>query len=128
LGASIPLPIYDRNQGALQEAKIRFDQKKSKLRSDRNNLISDFNTTYNNLISLSEALKKMNNESIPYAQNAFEIIRDGNLVGRFTILDVLDTQRTLFELQSEYLRTLGNYNIQIVLLERLIGQNIESIK
>jgi cobalt-zinc-cadmium efflux system outer membrane protein len=128
LGASIPLPIYDRNQGALQEAKIRFDQKKSKLRSDRNNLISDFNTTYNNLISLSEALKKLNNESIPYAQNAFEIIRDGNLVGRFTILDVLDTQRTLFELQSEYLRTLGNYNIQIVRLERLIGQNIESIK
>jgi cobalt-zinc-cadmium efflux system outer membrane protein len=128
LGASIPLPIYDRNQGALQEAKIRFDQKKSELRSDRNNLISDFNTTYNNLISLSEALKKLNNESIPYAQNAFEIIRDGNLVGRFTILDVLDTQRTLFELQSEYLRTLGNYNIQIVRLERLIGQNIESIK
>ncbi len=128
LGASIPLPLYDRNQGALQEAKIRFDQKKSELRSDRNNLISDFNTTYNNLISLSEALKKLNNESIPYAQNAFEIIRDGNLVGRFTILDVLDTQRTLFELQSEYLRTLGNYNIQIVRLERLIGQNIESIK
>ncbi len=128
LGASIPLPIYDRNQGALQEAKIRFDKKKSELRSDKNNLISEFNITYNNLISLSEALKKMNNESIPAAQNAFEIIRDGNLVGRFTILDVLDSQRTLFELQSEYLRTLGNYNIQIVRLERLIGQNIESIK
>ena len=75
-----------------------------------------------------EALKKLNTESIPEAQNAFEIIRDGNLVGRFTILDVLDTQRTLFELQSEYLRTLGNYNIQLVQLERLIGQNIESIK
>ncbi len=128
LGASIPLPLYDRNQGALQEAKIRFDQKKSEFRSDKNNLISDFNTAYNNLISLSEALKKLNNESIPYAQNAFEIIRDGNLVGRFTILDVLDTQRTLFELQSEYLRTLGNYNIQLARLERLIGQNIESIK
>jgi cobalt-zinc-cadmium efflux system outer membrane protein len=128
LGASIPLPLYDRNQGALQEAKIRFDQKKSEFRSDKNNLTSDFNTTYNNLISLSEALRKLNDESIPDAQNAFEIIRDGNLVGRFTILDVLDSQRTLFELQSEYLRTLGNYNIQLARLERLIGQNIESIK
>jgi len=128
LGASIPLPIYNRNQGALQEAKIRFDQKKSELRSDKNNLISDFNTTYNNLISFAKALKKLNDESIPDAQNAFEIIRNGNLVGRFTILDVLDSERTLFELQSEYLRTLGNYNIQLARLERLIGQNIESIK
>lgn len=128
LGASIPLPIFNRNQGALQEAKIRFDQKKSELRSDKNNLISDFNTTYNNLISLAKALKKLNDESIPDAQNAFEIIRNGNLVGRFTILDVLDSERTLFELQSEYLRTLGNYNIQLARLERLIGQNIESIK
>jgi len=128
LGASIPLPLYDRNQGALQEAKIRFDQKKFELRSDKNNLTSDFNTTYNNLISLSEALRKLNNESVPDAQNAFEIIRDGNLVGRFTILDVLDSQRTLFKIQSEYLRTLGNYNIQLARLERLIGQNIESIK
>ena len=76
LGASIPLPIYDRNQGALLEAKIRFDQKKSELRSDKNNLTSDFNITYNNLISLSEALRKLNDESIPDAQNAFEIIRD----------------------------------------------------
>ncbi|GBD86847.1 cobalt-zinc-cadmium resistance protein CzcC precursor [bacterium BMS3Abin03] len=128
LGASIPLPIYNRNQGSLQEAKIRFDQKKSELLSDKNNLMSDYNTTYNNLISLSEALKKLNEESIPDAQNAFEIIRDGNLVGRFTILDVLDSQRTLFELQSEYLRTLQNYNIQLARLERLIGQNIENIK
>jgi cobalt-zinc-cadmium efflux system outer membrane protein len=126
-GASIPLPIYDRNQGAIEEAKIRYDQKKYELRSDRNNLISDFNTTYNSLISLSEALKKLDSESIPDSQNAFEIIRDGNLVGRFTILDVLDSQRTLFEIQSEYLRTLGNYNIQLARLERLIGQNIESI-
>jgi len=128
LGASIPLPIYNRNQGALQEAKIRLDQKKSELRSDKNNLISNFSATFNNLISLTEALKKLNDESIPEAQNAFEIIRNGNLMGRFTILDVLDSQRTLFELQSEYLRTLGNYNIQLVRLERLIGQNIESIK
>ncbi len=128
LGASIPLLLYDRNQGAIQEAKIRFDQKKSELRSDTYNLISDFNTTYNILISLSEALKKLNDESIPEAQNAFEIIKDGNLLGRFTILDVLDSQRTLFELQSQYLRTLGNYNIQLARLERLIGQNIESIK
>ena len=39
LGASIPLPIYNRNQGSLQEAKIRFDQKKSELLSDKNNLM-----------------------------------------------------------------------------------------
>jgi len=128
LGASVPLPISDRNQGAIQEAIIRFDQKKSELLSDKNNLISDFNTIYNDLISLSEALKILNNESIPNAQNAFEIIQDGNLVGRFTILDVLDSQRTLFELQSEYLRTLANYSIQKARLERLIGQNIESIQ
>jgi outer membrane protein, heavy metal efflux system len=127
IGTSIPLPIYNRNQGARQEAVIRFDQKKSEFNADKNNLVAKLTATYNTLQSLSESLKKLNEESIPNAQNAFGIIRDGNLLGRFTILDVLDSQRTLFELQSEYLRTLGNYNFQLARLERLIGQNLETI-
>jgi outer membrane protein, heavy metal efflux system len=127
IGTSIPLPIYDRNQGAREEAVIRFSQKKSEFTAEKNNLIAQLTTTYNNLLSLSVSLKKLNEESIPNAINAFKIIREGNLVGRFTILDVLDSQRTLFELQSEYLRTLGNYNIQLARLERLIGQNLATI-
>ncbi|HED07715.1 MAG TPA: TolC family protein [Ignavibacteria bacterium] len=127
IGTAIPLPIFNRNQGARQEAVIRLSQKKSEFKADKNKFVAELTTTYNTLLSLSVSLKKLNKESIPNAQNAFEIIRAGNLLGRFTILDVLDSQRTLFELQSEYLKTLGGYNVQLARLERLIGQNLETI-
>ncbi len=127
IGTAIPLPIFNRNQGARQEAVIRLAKKKSEFKADKNKLVAELTRTYNTLLSLSGSLKKLNKESIPDAQNAFEIIRTGNLLGRFTILDVLDSQRTLFELQSEYLKTLGSYNIQLTRLERLIGQNLETI-
>lgn len=130
LGASIPLPLFNKNQGTIEEAKIRYDKVETEFLQIRNNLLSEFNILFQQLKNTFSAIKKLKEETIPSAKNAFQIIKEGNLLGKFTILDVLDSERTLFELQNQYLKRLGELNINIIELEGLTGSEInkEGIK
>ncbi len=125
VGASIPLPIFNRNQGTIQEAKIRLEQKKIEYINIKNKLTLRFNLYFNKLKMLLTAAEKLKSESLPISEEAFKIINEGNLVGRFTILDVLDAQRTLFEIQNRYMRILKDINTTIVEIEGLTVTNIE---
>lgn len=125
LGASIPLPIFDRNQGSIQEAEIRYDQKKVESESTRNRLTLRLNLLYNRLNTLLKTADQLKTESIPETEKAFKIIKEGNLVGRFAILDVLDTQRTLFELQNQYLIVISEIQSVKAELEGLISKEIK---
>ncbi len=121
---SIPLPIFDRNQGAIQEAQIRLDQKSKEYEAIKNRLTLHLNLLYNRLTTLLISAEKLKKESIPNAEETFRIIKEGNLLGRFTIIDVLDTQRTLFQMQNQYLNIVSETNAVIVELEGLIVTNI----
>ncbi len=124
VGASIPLPIFDRNQGAIQEAKIRVDQKKREYFSVKNRLTLQLNVLYKRLNTLIETADQLSSESIPEAEDAFQIIKEGNLVGRFAIIDVLDAERTLFELQNQYLNIIGQIHSTQIEIEGLIAKEI----
>ena len=124
VGASMPLPIFDTNQGSIVEAKIRLEQKKSEYESIKNNLTLQLNLLYRKFGLLFSISEKIKNESIPDAEESFKIIREGNLLGRFTILDVLDAERTLFEVQNQYLNTLCDINRVVVEIESLTEYNI----
>jgi len=125
VGASLPLPIFNRNQGAIQEAKIRLDKKKIEFNNVKNKLTLQLNVYYNKLKMLLTSAEKIKIESIPIAENAFQIINEGNLVGRYTILDVLDSQRTLFEIQNQYIKILSDINITVIKIEGLTVSSIE---
>jgi cobalt-zinc-cadmium efflux system outer membrane protein len=124
VGASVPIPIFNRNQGSIQEAQIRLDQKKNEFETIKNKLILQLNLLYNKLGNLLTTAQKLNAESIPDAEEAFKIIKEGNLVGRFTILDVLDAQRTLFEIDNLYLNIQTDINAVIVEIEGITMKNI----
>jgi len=125
IGASIALPIFDGNQGAIQEAKIRIGQKKREYESVKNRLTLQLNVLYKRMMAVTSTADQLKNESIPQAKEAFKIIKEGNLVGRFAILDVLDAERTLFELQNQYLNIIGEiYSVQTE-IEGLIAKEIK---
>jgi cobalt-zinc-cadmium efflux system outer membrane protein len=124
-GASIPIPIFDRNQGTIQEALIRYNQKTSLFQTVKNSLIMRLNGLYNRLKTLLNTFLKLQNESIPEAEKSFRIISQGNLEGRFSILDVLDAERTLFELQNQSLEVTADLNLTLIEIEGLTVTEIK---
>lgn len=119
LGASIPLPLFDDNSGNIQEAMIREEQVKHEFGGAINSAEAKLKLLYNNIKALGMMIERLVKESIPHAKDAFKIINEGNLAGRFTILDVLDVQRSLFELESQYVNTIAEYNRNIIELESM---------
>ncbi len=128
VGISIPLPVRNRNQGGIAEAKIRYDKTKMKFKALERRLNAELSLLYKRLNNSYNEAVTLNRDMLPDAENAFKIIKQGNLLGRFTILDVLDAQRTLFDIRSQHLRAITGFQIAKAEIERLIAQEIKTIK
>ena len=56
---------------------------------------------------------------IPAAQKSFAGINEGYRFGKFGFLDVLDSQRTLFQIKKQYLDALADYHIALIEVNRM---------
>ncbi|NIQ01614.1 MAG: hypothetical protein GWM98_15520, partial [Nitrospinaceae bacterium] len=54
-------------------------------------------------------------------------INEGYRFGKFGFLDVLDSQRTLFEARARYLKTLARYHQAVAEVERLTGEPLSTV-
>lgn len=128
LGISIPLPIFDRNRGATDEAHRRLDQALDEQRGAQAQLIGELAETYQRTQALTEEVRLLRDSILPGAQSAFTVATRGYDLGRFGILDVLDAQRALVQARTQYLRALAEYQRGASELERLSGTTLQSIK
>jgi len=126
-GLSIPLPVSDNNEGAVQEAYIRRKQAEEQRKQTEVLLNTHFEDLYQNLLVLHTEIDQSNKIIIPEAEKAYRIIQDGYLTGKFRFLDVLDAQRTLFETRKNLIASLTEYNMRVADLERLIGRPLSSV-
>lgn len=126
-GVSIPLPLSDRNQGAKQEAvynlaKSREEQKAAwlKLQNEFNQTYQEFTNSYSQAISLK-------NEVFPGAIEMFNAATRAYQEGKVDYLNVLDAQRTLFDVKNEYIESLASYHTARTDIERFIGKEIDTV-
>ncbi len=59
--------------------------------------------------------------AIPKARAVYDGAAEAYAKGLFRFIEVLDTQRTLFELRGQYLQTMAAYHAAAADLERLTG-------
>ncbi|NIA15577.1 MAG: TolC family protein [Nitrospiraceae bacterium] len=118
---SIPIPIFDRNQGSIAEA----EHMASKASAQRRGTELAVHTA---LVELREAAAAalveavaLRDDALPMATDTFEKTQQGYRQGKFAYLNVLDAQRTLFELRTAYLDALSQYNNAVTGIERLTG-------
>ncbi len=126
LGLSIPLNIFDRNQGGIQEAKHRYVKTEAEKQAVKLRLQTVLADSYNRLSVAHQQVTSLKSEVIPGAQTAFDAVQEGYRFGKFGLLDVLDSQRTLFESRSWYLDALGEYHKAVLEIERMLGEPLAS--
>jgi len=121
LGLSVPIPLFDRNQGHLQEAVSRQYKAQDELRALRTRLETQLATQYERLIAAKQASESLRSEILPGAQSAFDAANKGFTAGKFGFLDVLDAQRTLFQAKSQYIQALLDTHLSVAEIERILG-------
>lgn len=125
INVSIPIPLFDLNQGNMQAANQRVGKAIDQQAATDLQLRSELTRTYENLLAAQNEIKVLNDEILPGAKSSFDIANKGYELGRFSFLEMLDAQRTLFQSQILYIRALTNYHNLINEIERLTASPID---
>ncbi|MHC4858536.1 MAG: TolC family protein, partial [Planctomycetota bacterium] len=126
-GISLPLPVFDRSQGDIREARAEARSARERQRAAAARVQMELNTAYQDLAVAAGEAKTLETEVLPVAQTAFVASEEGFRQGKFGYLEVLDAQRTLFETKEQLVAALAAYHFAVADVERLIGQSLASI-
>jgi cobalt-zinc-cadmium efflux system outer membrane protein len=117
----VPLPIFNRNQGNLQEALRRQEKAAEELQATQTALSSTALQALENVNARRRDADLLRQEVLPGARSTYEAATIGFENGKFSFLEVLDAQRTLIAAKSQYLIGLANFHRAQAELESLIG-------
>ncbi len=122
VGASVPLPLFDRNQGNLAAASDRVAAASEERRAAEARVDTALAEAYRDLVTAHTEASMLAAEGVPRAERAFEAFEEGYRLGKFGVLDVLDAQRTLFAVRTQHLRAVERFHTAAAEIERLVGQ------
>jgi cobalt-zinc-cadmium efflux system outer membrane protein len=124
MGLSIPFPLFNRNQGNIQQAmymRAKTEEQHKAAQADIRARLAEASTKLSSSVS---EITIIQNDVLPNANSAFDAASQGYHQGKFEYLVVLDAQRTFFEVRVRYIRALADYHKARADVERLIGQDI----
>lgn len=119
--AIIPLPVFDRNQGAIEEAHHRLAKVKAQRHAAEVALTSELTAAYQRLTSAYEECDQLKRESIPIAEKIHLDIETGYRAGKFSYLDLLEAQRTVTAIRLQFIDATVDYHQAAAALERISG-------
>lgn len=120
-GVSVPLPVFDRNQGNLLEALKLEDKARDELQGATVRLHSEVAQARERLSTIAAEVQSLQQEVLPGAKSAYDAATIGFENGKFNFLEVLDAQRTYFTAKSQYLKALGEAHRAAAEVDRLLG-------
>ncbi len=123
-GVSMPLPIFDRNQGARRAAEFELERTRHDVTARRVALEGRLSRILERLRAAGEEARSYELEIMPASIEAFEAMSLGFREGKFGCLEVLDAQRSLFEATLLHLESRQRYAAARTELERLVGRSL----
>ena len=123
-GVSVPLPIFDRNQGNLLEALKLEDKARDELQAASVRLHSEVAQGQERLSTITAEVQSLQQDVLPGAKSAYDAATIGFENGKFNFLEVLDAQRTYFTAKSQYLKALGEAHRAAADIDRLLGASM----
>ena len=110
LSVSIPLPLWNRNQGRISEAQATRQRAEAELAALDLRINSETQTTENQMRRLLDILRQYREESITLAEQNISLLQKGYADGLVNITAVIQAQQQLTDLRQAYLDALGEFN------------------
>ncbi len=122
VGFSLPLPVFDRNQGAVLEAARRAEKADDEWQAVRLRLLAELQQAAHRLTVAGSSLATLKETVLPSAQQAYDAASQGFEAGKFGFLEVLDAQRALLQARTRYLSTLAAAHQAAAAIDRITGR------
>ncbi len=126
-GVSVPLPLFRRNRGSIAEAEHLAAQATHERRAERANAWARISAVHSGLDATRAEIVELRESVVPAAERVYAAAQLGFEGGKFTYLEVLISQRTLFGVQSQHLAACAAYQRGAAELDRLLGASSASM-
>ncbi len=119
IGFSVPLPLWNRNQGNIRAARERIDRAGAEQAAVAATLMTELTEGYENLERARAAILILRENVLPGADDALKATTEGYEAGRFSYLDILDARRTTGVARIQYLQAITDYHKALHVIEAL---------
>jgi len=120
---TVPLPVFDRSQGTIGAAQARLERARAERRQTELDVRTAVARAHQALLAAYRQATELRDRTIPQAEAVFRGAQDAYARGLFRYLEVLDAQRTLFQVRASYVDALLAYHTQRTDIARLTGQD-----
>jgi len=127
VGASVPIPWFDRNRDGIRAAEAAVDRARHSARGAERELVARLAEAHRVLASAGDDVATLRSRVVPAARSVFEAVREGYELGRFGLMDVLDAQRMLSDANGRALEALTRFHQAMTTVERLVGQPLSEV-
>ncbi len=118
---SIPVPIIDRSKGRKQEARASAAIAAADLETVEQSLWRAWADAARRFRTAAQQVANYRDRILPKADAALRLVQTGFQEGKFSFIDLLDTQRTAAEARLAFQRKLLDLNVARAELEALLG-------
>jgi cobalt-zinc-cadmium efflux system outer membrane protein len=121
---SMPIPVFDHNQAAVQEARARQNSAESRLSTAIRNVEREVETAYASCLSSEKILSLYKADIIPQLEENLSLTEEAWRLGEVGILGVIQEQKKFFEVSDNYLMALYNRQIALVKLDSAVATEL----
>jgi cobalt-zinc-cadmium efflux system outer membrane protein len=118
---SVPLPIFDRNQGEIARTRYAFTQAQEQESAASDAVMTDVRNGYESFVTNQKVVQLYANGYLKQAQDSRDISEYAYKRGAASLLDFLDAERSYRATQLAYRQELANYLISIEQLKESVG-------
>ena len=124
IGITVPLPVYNRNQGNIERAKINVEQTRAQLASIENQVVVDVRQAEREYARTRAALDRLERNVLPPYQKAMEDTRQLYEAGEADVTGYLTIQREFNDQVRLYRDTAVRHRRAMLGLNTAVGSRI----
>jgi cobalt-zinc-cadmium efflux system outer membrane protein len=120
-GVSIPLPLHNKNAGAIREAEVEVQKVAVDRKAAEANLIAEAGEIYEDMAKAYEEIQILTADVLPNARKTMDAVKEAYAAGKLSQLDILEARRTINEARLQHLQALVEYHKAGARLDALAG-------
>jgi len=124
---TIPLWFFSRQTGEVAEASARAATAKSELDSMINETRAQVRALTSRTLAFEKMIRVYDTALIPQASSSLNSSRTAYIAGKAGFLELLDAERSLYEVRIGFHRALSSYIDNLARLERVAGVSLSAL-
>jgi cobalt-zinc-cadmium efflux system outer membrane protein len=124
LGATVPLPVYNRNQGNIHRAQINVSQVRTELAALEQRIVAEVRKAEREYVLTRAAVDRIERELVPDARRVRDTALSQFRLGEVDAIAFLNAQRSYNDFVRQYRDMLVRHRRSMLRLNTAVGQRI----